>query len=162
MNPIGNPDSSWSIFTENGEENQNENTVEIHNVENASGSAMQKQAGQAGVIEGGNTATLKRGPSKKKTRRKRRHTWGGGEGKAGAKKKPAKGAVKMPKHYLKQKAAPKYKIQKKWPKYKIQMMQYKKPQKAAPASLMTLNEWMKFKPIPYENPETVENTDFFN
>jgi len=72
MNPIGNPDSSWSILTENGEENENENTVEIHNVENASGIAMQKQAGKAGVIEGGNTATLKRGPSKT---RKRSHSW---------------------------------------------------------------------------------------
>ena len=81
MNPIGNPDSSWSILTENGEEN--ENTTEIHNVENASGNAMQKQAGKAGVlVEGGNAATLSREPPKKKTLaewkeiyRKRSYSW---------------------------------------------------------------------------------------
>ena len=76
MNPIGNPNSSWSILPENGEENgeENENTVEIHNVEDPSGIAMQKKAGKAGVIEGGNTATLSRAPSKKKTL-KRSYSW---------------------------------------------------------------------------------------
>ena len=74
MNPQGN--SGAPNLQEMGGENQNnQNTTEIkNNVENASGIAMQKQAGKAGVIEGGNTATLSRGPSKKKTL-KRSHSW---------------------------------------------------------------------------------------
>ena len=73
MNPIGNSGApNLQEMEGKNQNNQNENTVEIHNVENASGIAMQKQAGQGGVIEGGNTATLKRGPSKT---RKRSYSW---------------------------------------------------------------------------------------
>ena len=72
MNPQGN--SGAPNLQEMEGDNQNENTVEIHNVENASGIAMQKQAGKAGVIEGGNTPTLTRGLPKKKTL-KRSHSW---------------------------------------------------------------------------------------
>ena len=81
MNPQGN--SGAPNLQEMEGDNQNENTTEIHNVENASGNAMQKQAGKAGVlVEGGNAATLSREPPKKKTLaewkeiyRKRSHSW---------------------------------------------------------------------------------------
>ena len=80
MNPQGN--SGAPNLQKMEGDNQNENTAEIHNVENASGNAMQKQAGKAGVVEGGNAATLSHEPPKKKTLaewkeiyRKRSHSW---------------------------------------------------------------------------------------
>jgi len=134
MNPIGNTNSSWSILPENGEENgeENENTVEIHNVEDPSGKSMQKQAGKAGVIEGGNTATLKHGLPKTR-KRPRSAPWGGMKVKPATKKKNIE-KLKKQGYYPTTKKGMKVWIKK---KYK--------------------------KPIPYENPETVENIgDFFN
>ena len=130
MNPQGN--SGAPNIQEMEGDNQNENTVEIHNVEDPSGKSMQKQAGKAGVIEGGNTATMKhRLPKTRK--RPRSAPWGGMKVKPATKKKNIE-KLKKQGYYPTTKKGMKVWIKK---KYK--------------------------KPIPYENPETVENIgDFFN
>jgi len=136
MNPQGN--SGAPNLQEMERKNQNnENTVEIHNVEDQIGKSMQKQAWKAGVIEDDNFGNEGDGPPKLK----RRHTRGGMKLKAKKKKTTTKKETEK----LKKKGY--YPTIKKGMKVWIKKKPYENPETV----------------IPYENPETVENIDnFFN